>query len=100
MKKKWSYLFIILLAIFLVGFALDHITPASPVHAAGVPTPSLRGAGPSETEKESVSPAGSAQPVVFVVTGLVFVLFGVIALSPLLIEDPAQVLKEANQAGN
>ncbi len=100
MKKNVRYLAIIVLAIILVGFALDRLAPASSVHAAGFPTPALNSTGPSETEKGALPPAGATQPVVIVVTSLVFVLFGVIALSPLLIEDPAQVLKEANQTGN
>ena len=95
MKKKLSYLAIVLLTVCLVGFAFDRIVPAGSVHAANETSPVLSSAGTAETE--AVPRAPSAQPVVLVVTGLVGALFGVIAVSPLVIGDPVRVLQEANR---
>lgn len=86
----------VVLTLCLVGFAFAQIVSASPVHAASEPHPALSSTGPAE--KEAVPLTHSTQPVVFVVTGLVCVLFGMITLSPLLIDDPVQVLHEANRA--
>jgi len=96
MKKTLSYLTIVVLAIFLVGFAFDRIVPANTAHAASEIQPALSNASPSE--KEAVPPSHLAQPVVFVVIGLVCVLFGILAISPLLLDEPSQLLQKAVQA--
>ncbi len=85
MKKSLTLLVIVVLTICLVGLAVERIVPASMVQAAGESDPALRSAGPAE--KEAV-PVTRAQPVVFVVIGLVCVVFGIIAVSPLLVDDP------------
>ncbi len=82
----------VVLTLGLVGFAFTQIVPAGTVHAADETHPALSSAGPSD--KEAVPLTHSAQPVVFVVTGLVCVLFGIAAISPLLIDDPAQSSQE------
>jgi hypothetical protein len=57
-------------------------------------------AGDSSRALSSVAPlplAPPTQPIVLVVTGLMCAFFILIAVSPLLIEEPAQSLPEANR---
>ncbi len=96
MKKYLSLLTIIVLTICLVGYVFDRISPASTVYAGSETHPVMSSAGPSETEAVPIT--RSVQPVVFIATGLVCVLFGILAVYPLLIEDPAQLLREANRS--
>ncbi len=96
MKKTLSFLVITVLTICLVSFAFDHIVPASPVHAAIETQPISSSADPAQTQV--LRPGPSTEPVVFIITGLVCGLFGILAVSPLLIDDPLQALRDANRA--
>ena len=91
MKKKiiknLGLLAIVMLTICLMSYALDRIAPASIVHAAGETQPSISQARPAE-RAASIPLIPSTQPVVSIVIGLVCLLFGLIAVSPLLITDP------------
>jgi len=87
MKKILSLLTLLGLSICLLGISLDRIVPASTVNAAPLSPPVSVSAGSSE--QQAVSLRLSAQPVAFALTGLECLLFGVIAISPLLIDDPA-----------
>lgn len=71
------------------------IVSASTVHAASETHTVVSSA--DNSEEEAVSPPPSTQPVVIVITVLVFVLFGIIAIFPLLFDDPVKVYQEANQ---
>jgi len=95
MKKILSYLAIFVVSIFLMGLAFEWIVPASMAHAASETQPRLSNA--SSSEKDVVPPAHPAQPAVFVVTVLVCILFGIIAISPLLFDDPTRLLRETDQ---
>jgi hypothetical protein len=88
MKKKLSLLFIVIFTLCLVGFALDRLAPASPASAASEAHPVPNSAAPAPAEAAPSAPA--AQPVIYVVGGLVCALFGIIAVSPLLMGDPAR----------
>lgn len=96
MKKNLSILASVVLIICLVSFAFDQIVSASTVHAASETHSIMRSAGSAEEEAAPLS--RSPQLVVFVPVGVVFILFGIIAISPLLIGDPTKVLHEANRA--
>jgi hypothetical protein len=86
MKKNLGLLALFVLAACLMDFAFDRILPAAPVaHAASDAHPVLSSAGP--TGAPAVPLPLSAQPVAFVVTGLVCVLFGILAVAPLLLND-------------
>ncbi len=85
MKKNITLLAVLVLTICVVGVAVERFIPASPVKAASENHPALSSAGPAE--KDAV-PVKHAQPVVFVVTGLACLVFGLIAVAPLLVEDP------------
>jgi len=87
MKKNLSYLAIILLTVCLVGFTSDQIVPKSTVHVTGEAQPVLSSRGLSP--KEALPLTLSAHPVAFVVIGLIGVLVGLLAVAPLLIDDPA-----------
>jgi len=86
MKKNLSIIVLVILAVCLVGFAIDRFVPASPVSAASEAQPAASSA--SHANIGAVPPAPTAQPVIFVVAGLVCVLFGILAVSPLLTGDP------------
>ncbi len=100
MKKKLGWLAVVLLTLCLVSFALERIAPASPVQADRTVQPDL--GETSAMVEESVPLTGSAaagpEPAVSIATGLVCVLFAILAFSPLLIDDPALKLPEANPA--
>ena len=96
MKKKLSFLAIIVLTLCLVGFAVDRIIPASTVHAAGETQVGLSSAGP--VEKGDAAVTRPAQPIVWVVIGLVCAIIGIIAVSPLVIGEPGRVLRETGRA--
>ncbi len=85
MKKNSTLLVIVVLTICLLGFAVERFIPASTAQAASEAHAALRSAVPAEKDAVPVKPA---QPVVFVVTGLVCAIFGLIAVSPLLVEAP------------
>jgi hypothetical protein len=93
MKKNLSLLAIVLLAICLVGFAYDRTVPAGTVHAAGETDTTSGSAGPTakllKTNMDSVPLTLPVRPFAWVVTGLVCVLSGIMAIAPLLIEDTA-----------
>ncbi len=89
-KRNFCLLVIVVLAICLAG----GIVPPAAVSAARDGGPALSYAGPSETE--ALPLARPTQPVVFVVTGLVCTIFAMIAVSPLLIDEPEQPLPEVN----
>ena len=89
-KRIFCLLVIVMLVICLVG----GIVPLATVSAAGDSGPALSYAEPPETEAVPLTP--STQPVVFAVTGLICALFAMIAVSPLLIDEPAQSLPEVH----
>lgn len=86
MKGNLSLFAIVFLTICLVGFAIGWITPTPAVHAANHTHPVMNISSPSE--KEAMPHTLSAQPVAFVLIGLACVLLGMMAVSPLLIDDP------------
>ena len=88
MKKNLSLLTAIVLTLFLVSLVSELNVPADAAPAASKTRPVLSSAGPSE--EDATPPARPAQPVVFIVTGLVCALFGISAVSPLLVGDPAR----------
>lgn len=88
MKKNLRFLAIMVLVIFAAGLALEPVIPAHPVQAAAEQPMQPAVINPSEKEAAPVAP--STHPVIPVVTGIVCVLFGVIAVIPLLIDDPAR----------
>ena len=85
MKKNLTLLFIVLLTLCLVSFVFDRILPATAVSAASDPSSEWAVTGPAETEP--APPASSTPPVVYVIIGLVVVLFATVAISPLLLGD-------------
>ena len=87
MKKKLSLFAIVALTICLVIFAFGRFEPASPVQAASKTHLALIGSGSSE--EKAISRICLRHPFMFVVAGLVFVLLGIMAASPLLINNPA-----------
>ncbi len=84
MKKNLPLLVIVVLTVCLVSFAVERFIPASRVQAASEAHPALHSAGSAEKD---AAPVKHAQPVVFVVTGLVCVVFGLISVAPLLLDD-------------
>jgi hypothetical protein len=82
MKKKLMILGLALIAVCLAVVAYDRIVPAAAVHAACAQ--SLQAANPVSSHQEE----RTAQPVVLVGAGLVSVLLGVLAVSPLLVGEP------------
>jgi hypothetical protein len=88
MKKYLGYLVLVLLTLYVAG----RIVPASAVHAAN--ETQLVASSTSPSEKEAAPNKGSAQPVVFIVTGCVCVLFGIVAVSPLLIFSGDKIANE------
>ncbi len=82
MKKNLTVLVLVILALCLVGFAIERALPANIVSAASETHLASINAGPAE--KEAVPPARSTvQPVIYVVAGIVCVLFGALAVAPL-----------------
>ncbi len=86
--KKQSILIIaiLILTLCLVGFAASRLAPASPVSAAS--ESHLVSSSVSPAENVSATPTLAAQPVVYLVTGIVCTLFGVLAIAPLILGDP------------
>lgn len=97
MKKNTGFLIVITLAVFLAGFAFDQLGPIIPVHALSESGLASSSMAPMEAAQETAPPAGSLQPAVFVIIGLAGVLFGILAFSPLFVEDPMQILRDANR---
>jgi len=90
-RRKLRLLAIVALTIGLLSFAVDRIVPASLVVSAASETHvALSDAG--SPQKEAVPLTRLAQPVAIVVTGLVCLLFGVLAISPLLLDGSARPL--------
>jgi hypothetical protein len=88
-KRRLRLLAMVVLTIGLLSFAVDRIVPASRVaNAASETNAAWSDAGSPETE--AVPLTSLAQPVVIVVTGLVCLLFGVLAISPLLLDGSAR----------
>ena len=87
---------VVLLTVCLVGFAFARVAPTSTVHAASDTRLLLSSAGPSE--REAVPLTRSALPVVFVGTGLVCALFGIIAVSPLLVDGSSAVISRSRSS--
>lgn len=96
MKRNLGLLASIVLIICLISLAFDQIVSSSTVHAASETRMVYNSSGSFEEEADTSS--RSPQPVDFVAAGVVFVLFGVIAVFPLLVGDPAKVSQEINQA--
>lgn len=88
MKKKLVILAIALIAVCLTVVAYDRVVPAAAVHAACAQSYQVANPIPSPQE------ARTAQPVVLVGAGLVSVLLGVLAISPLLVGEPGSSGKE------
>lgn len=86
MKKTVRLIAAAVLTLCLVGFALDRVLPTNAVHAASQSAPALASANP--VDKQPVPLTKSTQPEALIV-GLVCVLFGIAAISPLLIDRPA-----------
>ncbi len=85
MKKKLAALVFVLLAVFLAILAYDRVVPAATVHAACAQSPQAASVSPSA---HTALPLVPAQPVVFIGAGLVSILLGILAISPLLVGDP------------
>jgi len=85
MKKNLILLPLVIFAVCLTGFALDRVVPASRMHAMGESLPVLRDA--VLLVKQSVL-IPALQTIVIVIAGLECLLFGMIALIPLLVDDP------------
>ena len=96
-NKKLSLLALAVLTLCLLGLAFGQFASAGAVAQAANETQLvLASAGPSE--KQTIPATRLAQPIAAAATGLVCVLFGIIAVAPLLLGDPAQSLQEANRA--
>lgn len=85
MKNKLSFLTIIIIITCMAGFAFDKFIPTSTVHASNLSHPAVSSAAP--VEKETVPSGSASNPVISVVVGFVCVVFGVVAVAPLLVED-------------
>ncbi len=94
-KKNGLFLLTVLLAIFLANFAFYRIAPVHTVHAGGETIRIALSAGPTGAE-EKPSSSRPAQTVVFLGAGLVCVLFSVLAVSPLLLDDPLSTQQEVD----
>jgi hypothetical protein len=88
MKKNLSTLIIVMIAICLVSYSIGLNHTSSTVLAASETYPVLKST--SHTESEALSLPQSAQLAVIVVVGLVCGLFGILAVSPLLIDKAAR----------
>ncbi len=87
MKKNLIFIVaIVILTLGLVGFAFERLAPASPASAASETLQVSNSAIPAEIASAPVEPL--AQPVICVVTGIVGVLFGILAVAPLILNDP------------
>ncbi len=87
MIKKTLYTsLLVLLAVCLAGLAFAWTAPVRPVRAAGDSISTLSSAGPAEEETQPLP--RPVQPGIFAAAGVVSGLFGVLAFSPLLLEDP------------
>jgi hypothetical protein len=85
MKKEMSFSVVVVLAICLVYFAFFRVLPES--CEISTQTGSL-----AACEDDSAS-----QPVLFVPAGLVCAVFSVMAISPLLVDDPIHSIKEVKR---
>ncbi len=85
MKKNLLLLTSFILTLCVVGFAIYQLAPASPVSAASEVHTAAFSATP--VEKVSTPAAPAAQPVIYLVTGLVCALFGILAVAPLFLGD-------------
>lgn len=92
MKEIFRFLTLVVLSVCMVGFALDQLTSTSTAYAVGEACPELSSARPSE--KEILSITGSLHPVILIAAGCACILSGIIAILPLLIDDPV-LRKEA-----
>ena len=82
MKNALGLLVLVVLAAGLMGFAFDRNGPGTQAGKAGL-----------SSDAAAQAPAvivAAAQPVAYVVTGLAFVLFGVLAVGPLVLNDSAR----------
>ena len=86
MKKILSSIAIVMLIICMFGFVFVRLIPSTTVEAAAGTHLSASIAGP---ENQTAAISFSPTPVVFVLAGLACALFAIMALSPLLIDDPA-----------
>jgi hypothetical protein len=86
MKKTLSLLVIVVLAACLMSFAFGRMTPA--IHFISDTQRIV--SGPGLAAPPAMPSAFLAQPVAVVVTGLVCGLFGLLALAPLLLNEPGR----------
>ena len=86
MKKNLSLLFIVLLAVCLIGFTLDRIVPAKALQVVSE-THSVSGSA-GFSDKKAVLLTRSAQPVEIIPIGLVCALVAMMTVAPLLIDEP------------
>jgi hypothetical protein len=84
MMKRTLYFLTLILLIGLLSFAFDQLIPAGQAHAASLTQPVLNNAVP--IQKEMISLNSPVNPIVFLAIGLVCVIFGAVAVSPLLAE--------------
>lgn len=93
MKKNLVLLAIVLLSGLLVGFALDRTLLAGTVRAAGEIYPVISSA--TSPQPAAAAQPSAVRPAVIAAVGLVCALFGMMAVFPLWIGDPAQPWREA-----
>ena len=93
MKKNMTFLVIVVLSICLVGLAAERIAPVHTVHAASENHLVMNSA--SQSINGTAPRPHAIPPIVFIAAGLVCALFGIVAVSPLLIDDPDKLLHEA-----
>lgn len=86
MKKILSSIVIVVLMTCVFGFVFERIIPGTAVQAAAG---TLSSASSTVPEKHSAALSLSTTPVAFVLAGLALALFVILAVSPLLIDDPA-----------
>ena len=84
MKKVLSLLVLVLLSACLMGFAFDRLGPGAHP-AASASHPIQNDASPAQTTEVPLAPA--VQLAAFVVAGLACVLFCVLAVAPLVLND-------------
>jgi hypothetical protein len=95
-KKKLS---VLVLAVLTVGLLSLAFAPILPVSAANQPAHDVQTAVVSvaPSQPPAVLAARIAQPLAAAAGAVVFVLFGILAVSPLLLGNSAQALEEANR---
>jgi hypothetical protein len=82
MKKSMSLLALVLLSVCLMGFAFGRVGPGAQAAQAVLGSP--------VAQTPMVPAAVAVQQVALVVTALACVLFGLLAVAPLLLSEPAR----------